>query len=584
MAPAPGAPTVDQRGVARDANVDVGAFETTSRPSANDDSYATDQDTTLNVPAPGNLSNDTDSQGDPLSFRLIETTANGTLALNPQSSTNDTNLSLDASSDLQPSWSPDGQRIVFSSNRNGNYDIYSMNADGSNVVQLTSVAGSDTFPAFSPDGSSILFQSNRDGNYELYVMDEDGSNQTRLTNNSAADTGAGWSPDGSQVVFRSDRDGNDEIYAMDADGSNQTRLTNNSSSDTAPEWSPNGASIVFRSDRDGNGEIYLMDADGSNQTRLTNNSSAENDPDWSPDGSKIVFSSNRDGNNEIYVMDDDGTNQTRLTTNAASETGPVWSPDGSQVVFRSDRDGNAEVYVTDLLFDGAFTYAPDPGFTGVDTFTYVANDGAFESNQASVTITVNDVNEPPSDITLDNLTVDENAVGAVIGNLGVTDPDVGDTHSWSVNDARFEVLGTQLKLKAGQSLNFESEPTVLLVVTATDQGGTGLSYNKPFLITVNNVNEAPTDITLDNLNVAENAAGAVIGNLGVTDPDTGDTPQLERQRRAVRGRRHTVEVEGRPKPQLRERTHGQSDHHRHRPGGRWAQLQRTLCDHRQQRQ
>ena len=135
-------------------------------------------------------------------------------------------------------------------------------------------------------------------------------------------------------------------------------------------------------------------------------------------------------------------------------------------------------------------------------------------------ITVSNVNEVPTDITLDNTTVAENASGAIIGNLGVVDPDAGDTHTWSVDDVRFEIVAGQLKLKAGQSLDFEAEPSVNLTITATDAGL--LAYNELFAITVSNVNEVPTDITLDNATVAENAPAAIIGNLGVVDPDAGD--------------------------------------------------------------
>ncbi len=143
-------------------------------------------------------------------------------------------------------------------------------------------------------------------------------------------------------------------------------------------------------------------------------------------------------------------------------------------------------------------------------------------NEAFV-ITVDDVNQAPTDITLGNTSVNENADGAIIGNLGVVDPDSGDSHTWSVDDTRFEIVAGQLKLKAGQTLDKESEPTVNLAITATDQAGTGLAYNEAFVITVSDVNEIATDITLDNTNVNENAGGAIIGNLGVVDPDSGDT-------------------------------------------------------------
>ncbi len=176
-----------------------------------------------------------------------------------------------------------------------------------------------------------------------------------------------------------------------------------------------------------------------------------------------------------------------------------------------------------LNADGTFTYTPTTNFSGSDSFTYIANDGSGNSGIVTVAISVTPVNDAPSDITLSNTSVNENSAGAVIGTVGVVDPDVGDTHVWTVNDARFEIVGNQLKLKTGQSLDRENQPTVNLTITVTDQNGGGLSYNESFTITTNNVNEAPTDITLSDSSVNENSIGAVIGTVGVVDPDASDT-------------------------------------------------------------
>ena len=133
-----------------------------------------------------------------------------------------------------------------------------------------------------PAAGQIIFSSDREGNPQIYRMDADGSGQTRLTFNEFIDFDPAWSPDGARIAFESFRDGNNEIYAMNADGSNQTRLTFNDASDRHPAWSPDGARIVFLSRRDGNSEIYTMNADGSNQTRLTFNEGKDIYPAWSP--------------------------------------------------------------------------------------------------------------------------------------------------------------------------------------------------------------------------------------------------------------------------------------------------------------
>ncbi len=116
----------------------------------------------------------------------------------------------------------------------------------------------------------IAFQTNRDGNYEIYVMNGDGSGLTNLTNNPADDWNPVWSPDGNKIVYSSNRDGNNEVYVMNADGSNQTNLTNSPANDENPDWSPDGKKIAFDTDVDGNKEIYVMNADGSAKTNLTN--------------------------------------------------------------------------------------------------------------------------------------------------------------------------------------------------------------------------------------------------------------------------------------------------------------------------
>ena len=129
---------------------------------------------------------------------------------------------------------------------------------GTDPINLTNHYATDWAPDWSPDGSQIAFQSFRDGNNEIYVMDADGQNQTRLTFNDRDDRRPVWSPDGRRIAFQSFRDGNNEIYVMDADGQNQTRLTANDDDDESPSWSPDGQRIAFESDRDGNWEIYVI--------------------------------------------------------------------------------------------------------------------------------------------------------------------------------------------------------------------------------------------------------------------------------------------------------------------------------------
>ncbi len=235
-------------------------------------------------------------------------------------------------------------RIVFSSDRDGDFEIYSTLPDGSELKRLSSNSSYDDMPAWSPDGKKIAFVSDRHGSPEIYVMNADGSRVRRLTEDDGSDNALpAWSPDGSRIAWSSQRDGNREIYVMDADGSNQINLTNDPGYDSSPAWSPDGQRILFNTRRDGNLEIYVMNADGSNQVRLTRNATSDEFPAWSPDGSMIAFSSDRTGRRAVYVMAVDGTNPVQLTGDDFRDYWPSWSPDGTRITFASDRYGDPEI-------------------------------------------------------------------------------------------------------------------------------------------------------------------------------------------------------------------------------------------------
>jgi TolB protein len=203
--------------------------------------------------------------------------------------------------------------------KNGN--IWVMDPSGKNKRQLTKT-GKDFAPAWSPDGKRIAFMSRREGNFDIYVMDLDGSNLKRLTRHRAHGYYPDWSPDGRRIVFDSLRDGDYEIYVMDADGSNKKRLTRKMTYNHFQRYSPDGR-ITFVSK--GGREIYIMDPDGSNKKRLTRGSY----PAWSPDGKKIAFM--RRG--QIYIMDADGSGRKRLTRGGDMAFYPTWSPDGKKIAF-----------------------------------------------------------------------------------------------------------------------------------------------------------------------------------------------------------------------------------------------------------
>ena len=246
---------------------------------------------------------------------------------------NKTRLTNNSADDWRPSWSPNGRNIAFSCDTGGDHEICTMNADGSFLIYVTNNSDDDTFPSWSPDSQRVVFSSNRSGNYEIYEVHPVTNIGARLANRPNNDDHyPRWSPDGGKIAFYSYYgDNNSEIVVMNADGSGVARLTNNSTEDKQPSWSPDGRRIAFASDRDGDYEIYTMNADGSGVTRLTNNSADDNDPSWSPDGRRIAFASYRDGNYEIYAMNADGSGVTRLTHHVAYDGRPSWGPSTAMV-------------------------------------------------------------------------------------------------------------------------------------------------------------------------------------------------------------------------------------------------------------
>jgi len=378
---------------------------------------------------------------------------------------------------LLPATAATQGKIAFSSARDGNIccEIYVMDPDGTSQTRLTNSSGHDDFPSFSPDGSKITFSSDRDGNTKIFVMNADGTNATPLTNNALGDGAPRYSPDGSKIVFVSRRDDNGEIYIMNADGTGQTNLTNNSAEDTLPSFSPDGSKITFTSERDGNAEIYVMNADGTSQTRLTNNSAPDTYSAFKPDGGKIVFASGRiDSNYEIYVMNADGSNVTRLTTSAYDDIEPSFSPDGSKIVFASQRYNypNYEVLVMDadgsnvVSLTSASEYNAEPSWGSLNTAPTISPIGvtvAQDSSLSSSSIaTVNDAQDAEN-----TLGVTVNGASSATSN-GVTVSGISVDSSGNVTANISSTCGasnTSFTLRVTDSGSLYAETTLSVSVT-----------------------------------------------------------------------------------------------------------------------
>jgi TolB protein len=228
--------------------------------------------------------------------------------------------------------------IVFQSNRAGNYEIYSMNADGSERRRLTNNLATDRNPALSHDGSKVAFVSNRDGSDDIYVMNSNGRNVVRLTFG-VRDENPAWSPNDKEIAYESLSGLGFRIAIMQADGSGAYTVTPGGF-DVQPSWSPDGMRIVFNH----NYQIAVMNRDGTGTMLLTKLAGFNEWPHWSAQG-KIVFHSTMSGAYQIYVMDANGSQLGRVTNDAASDVWPVWSPSGKSIAFQSNRDDiNGDIY------------------------------------------------------------------------------------------------------------------------------------------------------------------------------------------------------------------------------------------------
>ena len=258
------------------------------------------------------------------------------------------------------------EKIAFESQRDGNHEIYVMNADGTNQVRLTFNSVFDADVSFSPGGDKIAFSSTRDGNAEIYIMHADGSSQTRLTNSPGSDAHPTFSPDGTKIAFASERNGHLGIWVMNVDGSNPVELLEGIGG-TDPSYSPDGTKIIFcgHGNNGGTSQIWIMNANGTGRGNLSQEFSDDISPAFSPDGTKVVYFRDPKGPGSappgIYTMNIDGTNKVALPGTNSADFHPSYSVDGTRIVFTTVRTGSAEIYAIDLNGTNATNVTNNPG-------------------------------------------------------------------------------------------------------------------------------------------------------------------------------------------------------------------------------
>jgi len=270
--------------------------------------------------------------------------------------------------DVNPQWSPDGTQIVFEAHRADESTVAlvegtvvvnedSNKKDGIWVVdtatgderELVPPDYENRNPAWSPDGKQIVFSSNRDGDIEIFSIDANGTNLQQLTENSADNNYPVWSPDGKRIAFYSNRGGVFGLFVMNADGRDQRRLVEvKGLSDVIPVeakpvWSPDGKYIAFAGD---GMQLFMVNADNSQVTQLTTDNKWISDPSWSPDSIKITFTTKAKGGYAVFIVDINTKTIEQISVESDWIWETEWSKDGTQILYSAeDVNGDTEIFI-----------------------------------------------------------------------------------------------------------------------------------------------------------------------------------------------------------------------------------------------
>lgn len=327
--------------------------------------------------------------------------------------------------DSNAEFSPDGAKIAFDRRVSTQVDIFVTNSDGTNPVAVTSNTGTITNadPSWSPDGTKLAFVSDRGGQrkLEIWVVSVDGSGLVQLTSNVqmgadsfgpiySSDLSPSWSPDGSRIAFSSNRDGlsSSEIYVVNADGSNPTRLTS-ANRNHYPTWSPDSQKIAFYRQGGSNNGINIMNRDGTNVINVTNDGVL---PAWSPDGTRFAFQRFDAGNNfkaTLYLINVNGTNLIKITNNNFDCSAPAWASGSSNPIPTSTISGRvldgsgAPVSGATLNLSGTLSGSAQSDATGAYAFA------GLPVGNYRIDIVKSGFGFNPTSVDLTNLTADQTA-------------------------------------------------------------------------------------------------------------------------------------------------------------------------------
>jgi TolB protein len=262
-------------------------------------------------------------------------------------------LTTSPAENFYPAWSPDGRKVAFVSTRSGNWDLWLMNADGSDQHPLTTAQGLDSAPAWSPDGSMIAFASNRfdsqNAASQLVLMNADGSDPRLVSRNPGGkQLISAWSPGGKALIVLAEPMNELprwELQLIDTVTTERKTLVKEQVSFSAISWHPDGRSIAFVRSPWQKQEIWTVAPEGTALQPLLADRANNRDPRWSPDGTMLALASDRSGYSEIWLLDLSTHHLRQLSFHQATARYPDWSPDGRTIAFTSNRSGNDQIWI-----------------------------------------------------------------------------------------------------------------------------------------------------------------------------------------------------------------------------------------------
>lgn len=240
-------------------------------------------------------------------------------------------------------------KIVYVSHLEDDLEIFVMDVNGNNAIQLTNNTAEDMYPSWSHNGTKIAFLSDRNGEMGIYIMNADGSEQKLIKANTFAIPA--WSNNDKKLLITEDIENGRLLKTVNIENGIETLIITGSKSDGYGKWASTGTYIVFESNRDGDSEIYSVNtADSSHLKRLTENPNLDEWPSWSKDSKQIAYTSGVEGNKDIWIMNADGTNKQKVTEDITiGDSFPSWSPDNKRIIFATFTDNVApEIYVIDI--------------------------------------------------------------------------------------------------------------------------------------------------------------------------------------------------------------------------------------------